>query len=310
MVVPYHGGRIHVRYKGATIGMTRIAHISDLHLESTPESRFPGVGLSLQRGARLLREARPDFVVVSGDLTSYGSCDIHQLALAKEWLDALEIPYMALPGNHDLGANAERGKKYPYSECYHAGDWESTHFHRVFHQPPVVVKDFGPLVLVGLAMRDHDPDGALEQLERELDHGQKPTIVVCHYPLMPVGTHGVLATFGAEEYIPHVVPRLQALVTSHPEVILYAAGHVHAVSVRPVPGGPWQITAGGFGPGPSQWWLYEADDVTLRYRSQDGAGFPTFWDRYLHDDSLDQAYHWNLCNGSEGAISYGKAFRS
>lgn len=289
--------------------MIRIAHISDLHMESTPETRFPGVRLSLQQGVELIRAAHPDFVIVSGDLTSYGSWDMEQLVLAKNWLDGLSIPYMALPGNHDLGANAERGKIYPYSEYYHPGCWESTYFHRVFQQPPVVVKDLGPLAIIGLAIRDNDPDNTLGQLEQELDDIKKPTILVSHYPLVPVGHVGVLSTFGAEEFIPHVLPTLYALVMSHPQIILYAAGHVHAVSAKPLPGGPWQLTAGGFGPGPSQWWLYEAEDLKLRYRSHAGAGPATFWDRYLQDDSLDKEYHWNLSDETEGIISYARESR-
>ena len=42
---------------------------------------------------------RPDFVICAGDITNFGSDE--ELAFAKELLDALEMPYYAVAGNHD-----------------------------------------------------------------------------------------------------------------------------------------------------------------------------------------------------------------
>ncbi len=39
------------------------------------------------------------FVIVSGDLTEFGSYD--ELSTAKSLLDSLDVPYYAIPGNHD-----------------------------------------------------------------------------------------------------------------------------------------------------------------------------------------------------------------
>lgn len=244
--------------------MVRIAHLSDLHMESSPETHMRGVRQTLRKGAALVRQASPDFVLVSGDLTSYGSANPVQLRVVKGWLDDLEIPYLAIPGNHDLGANAKRGEMFPESEYYHSGPWESTYFAEVFRQPPLVVKEVGPLRLIGLALREGDPDGVLVMLREELAMAIVPTVIIGHYPLIPVHTTGILANFGIEDYIPRTSHALLRIIQQHPQVILYAAGHVHAVTVHSLPCGPRQITAGGFGPGPSQWWMYEAHDTFIK----------------------------------------------
>lgn len=59
-----------------------------------------------------LREAmKLDFVILSGDVTEFGSDE--ELALAKQILDSLELPLYVIPGNHDAnwsesGANSFR----------------------------------------------------------------------------------------------------------------------------------------------------------------------------------------------------------
>lgn len=284
--------------------MVRIAHLSDLHMETSPETRMPGVRKALDEGARLVRHASPDFVIVSGDLTTYGSADPAQLRAAKEWLDSLGIPYLAVPGNHDLGANAKRGALFPDTEAFHLGGWLSTSFAQVFKQPPVVIHHVGPVRLIGLALRDGDPDGALADVQRELETSHQPTIIIGHYPLIPVQSEGILATFGSDDYIPRTVQSLTALIHAYRHVFLYAAGHVHAVSVLPLFRGVVQITAGGFGPGPSQWWLYTASDTDFTFESREGAGAPTFWDRHLKDPRITADYHRNLAHGPVGTIPY------
>ncbi|MCL5116378.1 MAG: metallophosphoesterase [Firmicutes bacterium] len=230
--------------------------------------------------------------------------DRTQLVQAKEWLDALDVPYLAIPGNHDLGAYPWRGQQYPDSEHYHPGPWESTHFASVFCQPPLVTAVLGPMRVIGLALREGDPDGVLDALDRELDWSSMPTILFSHYPLAPVRAEGVLSSFGSEDYIPQSARRLLELVQAHPEIVLYAAGHVHAVSVSPLPRRPLQLTAGGLGPGPSQWWLYHVTDTELLYESRLGAGPLTFWDRFLQDDSISLQYHWEFHAGQRGLLAY------
>ena len=73
---------------------TRILHLSDLHFgrNDKPES--------IEALARLIEEARPELVIASGDLTHRGLRSQHERAAA--FLRGLDLPLLAIPGNHDI----------------------------------------------------------------------------------------------------------------------------------------------------------------------------------------------------------------
>lgn len=73
--------------------MTRIAHISDLHF-GTEDTEL----LLPLRDA--IRQAEPDLVAVSGDLTQRARAA--QFEAARAFLDRLELPWLSVPGNHDI----------------------------------------------------------------------------------------------------------------------------------------------------------------------------------------------------------------
>ena len=52
---------------------------------------------------------RPDLVLHLGDLTVNGADRLDHLRFARRQLDRLPVPWMALPGNHDLGDNPVAG---------------------------------------------------------------------------------------------------------------------------------------------------------------------------------------------------------
>jgi 3',5'-cyclic AMP phosphodiesterase CpdA len=72
----------------------RILHVSDLHIgrRETPET-YAAL-------AALARSLRPALVVATGDLSHRGRRD--QLARAAALLRALDLPLLAVPGNHDI----------------------------------------------------------------------------------------------------------------------------------------------------------------------------------------------------------------
>ena len=73
--------------------MTRIAHISDLHFGRTDVELLNPL-LAAVNGAR------PDLVAVTGDFTQRAR--VSQYREARAFLDRLEAPWMAVPGNHDV----------------------------------------------------------------------------------------------------------------------------------------------------------------------------------------------------------------
>jgi outer membrane protein assembly factor BamB/predicted phosphohydrolase len=72
----------------------RFAWLSDTHVGD------PTGELDLRLAVQdILRQASLDFVLLSGDITEFGSND--QLRTAKRILDSLTVPYFIIPGNHD-----------------------------------------------------------------------------------------------------------------------------------------------------------------------------------------------------------------
>jgi 3',5'-cyclic AMP phosphodiesterase CpdA len=71
----------------------RLAHLSDLHFGRVDPAAVDGL-------LRSLEDARPDLVVVSGDLTQ--SARTEEFVAARAFLDRLPAPTFAVPGNHDL----------------------------------------------------------------------------------------------------------------------------------------------------------------------------------------------------------------
>ena len=73
--------------------MRVIAHLSDLHFGRVDPAILPAL-----QGA--LMAARPDVVVVSGDLTQRARH--HEFEAARRFLDSLPFPQVVVPGNHDV----------------------------------------------------------------------------------------------------------------------------------------------------------------------------------------------------------------
>jgi 3',5'-cyclic AMP phosphodiesterase CpdA len=71
----------------------KIAHISDLHFGVTDASVLAALTASL-------REAEPDLVIASGDITQ--SALTPEFVEARAFFDALDVPLFCVPGNHDL----------------------------------------------------------------------------------------------------------------------------------------------------------------------------------------------------------------
>ncbi len=72
----------------------RLAHLSDPHWG---RRWLPGAADALRA---FLLDRRPDLVAVSGDLTQRAK--VREFAAARRYFDALGLPCLAVPGNHDV----------------------------------------------------------------------------------------------------------------------------------------------------------------------------------------------------------------
>jgi 3',5'-cyclic AMP phosphodiesterase CpdA len=191
---------------------TRILHVSDLHVGAR---RDPVVEQALRT---LAEQIVPDLVVASGDLTHRGRREQHEGA--AELLRSLDLPVLAVPGNHDI----------PYSFPARFTDpWHE--FERQWRTTEPVHED-GGAVVVGLnSVRPwrHQSGGlSTAQLERAEAHLRAATagslrMVVLHHQLInapwrtrkrPVARRGTV---------------LERLVAAGAELLV--GGHVHQGAV-------------------------------------------------------------------------------
>jgi 3',5'-cyclic AMP phosphodiesterase CpdA len=73
--------------------MVRVVHLSDLHFGRHDPEVVEGL-------ASDITEQRPNLIIVSGDFTQNGTKS--EFAAARQFLDTLQAPVFAVPGNHDV----------------------------------------------------------------------------------------------------------------------------------------------------------------------------------------------------------------
>ncbi len=97
--------------KSGSARSPRIAQVTDLHLSR----EFPLFLLNWEILAERLRELAPELVLVTGDLGLSDPDRERDLVFARERLDALGLPWIAIPGNHDIGETLRHGheSKHP-----------------------------------------------------------------------------------------------------------------------------------------------------------------------------------------------------
>ena len=109
----------------------RIAQISDTHLSAEK----PFFVANFACVARALMTERPDLVVNSGDISLDGATHDGDLAEALRLHDALNLPTRFIPGNHDVGDNADVKNAHEHAidaarharyRRYFGNDWWTT----------------------------------------------------------------------------------------------------------------------------------------------------------------------------------------
>lgn len=89
----------------ATAQPFRFAHVTDTHVGGSTGAE------DLRRTvADINTNPDLDFVILSGDVTEFGSDE--ELVLAKQMLDSLRIPWYVIPGNHDTNWSESGGNSF------------------------------------------------------------------------------------------------------------------------------------------------------------------------------------------------------
>ena len=196
-----------------------IAQISDLHIKPAGQRAYRRVDTAAAL-ARCIKELnrfvpRPDLVVISGDLVDAPSKQAYDNLVAL--LSPLEIPFAAVPGNHDdrdlMRAALPGGYARP-SGAMHSlraiGDIDV-----VLVDSTVPGRDYGALDVESLAW-----------LESVLAaSSSRPALLFMHHPPFAtgIGHMDVQNLRNAGD--------LAAILRRHSRVRLVAAGHVHRASL-------------------------------------------------------------------------------
>jgi len=196
-----------------------IAQISDLHIKPVGQRAYQRVDTAAA-SARCIKELnrflpRPDFVIISGDLVDTPSKEAYDHLSAL--LSPLEIPFAAVPGNHDdrdlMRAALPDGYAWPSG---------ALHSLRAIGDVDVVLvdsttpgRDYGTLDADSLAWLE----GVLAASP------SRPALVFMHHPPFVTG----ISHMDVQNL--RDASDLAAILRRHPRVRLIAAGHVHRATL-------------------------------------------------------------------------------
>ena len=207
--------------------MTLLLQVSDPHFGT---ERAPVV----EALVRLARELRPDFVLLSGDITQRATAA--QFASARAFVDRLDVPrWLAVPGNHDIPLwHLPLRLLQPYAR-----------YRAAFGHDLETSAETDDLLLLAVnttrPWRHEDGELSPQQVDRVASRlaaartGQRRVVMV-HQPLLvtrPEDQKNVLHGHA-----------LALQRWGEVGVDLVVGGHIHLPFVRPLPHGGWAVQAG------------------------------------------------------------------
>jgi Icc protein len=201
-----------------------LAQITDLHIRTPGLLAYGRVDTAtcLVRCVERLNALvpRPDAVLVTGDLVDFGT--VEEYRHLATLLEPLTIPVYLMVGNHDDRAALREVFTAPY-----------LHDDRTVGEFVQYAFDLGDMRIIALDSQvPHDSPGTLcdarlAWLEAQLDQARgRPVIVALHHPPFATGI-GHMDDMALD---PVAASKLEALISSHPNVERVLCGHVH----RPV----------------------------------------------------------------------------
>jgi 3',5'-cyclic AMP phosphodiesterase CpdA len=198
----------------------RIAQISDLHIKRRGELAYGRVDTAkaLEHCVASLNGFRPapDFVVISGDLADTPAEEEYQHL--KRLLAPLELPFAAVPGNHDareMMRAAFPDRPYAFSSGPLNQKIELAELDLLLLDSSVPGQPYGEL-----------EEATLQWLDVALGQStSRPGLLFLHHPPFITGVWHMdrQNLFNADH--------LAAIVRRHPRVQLVATGHVHRATL-------------------------------------------------------------------------------
>ena len=192
-----------------------IAQITDMHVKTPGEmlsgalDSYAGLAAALRRVNGL--DPRPDLLVATGDLTADGAPGEYQAL--RGLLSGLAMPYLLLPGNHDIRENLR--------DAFPDQPWEDGRF-------LLYAVDDWPLRIVALdsvVPGDHKGEFCpvrCRWLDGKLAEApDQPTVVMLHHPPFASGI-GHMDRMGLVD-----AAGLAEVVARHGQVIRILCGHAH-----------------------------------------------------------------------------------
>ena len=148
----------------------RLIQITDCHLQADPQARSRcGIPLrQLEAVVAAVREAQPDVVIVTGDISNDGSVASYQHA--RQVFAALECPWFWFGGNHDQAAQMR--DIHPIQEVIDLGSWR------------LVMADTHA---AGFAHGELG-EARIARLVTRLAEDERPTLLAMHHPPLAVGS--------------------------------------------------------------------------------------------------------------------------
>jgi 3',5'-cyclic AMP phosphodiesterase CpdA len=197
----------------------KVAHLSDLHFGRHDESVVDALVPELNR-------QNPDLVVISGDFVQTGTRA--EFEIARSFVDRLEQPVFAVPGNHDIPeVNLLERLFNPY-----------TRYRKYISAEVEPFLELGNVAFLGLkTTRRLSPDfnwsngrlgrGQLDRLERRFAAASPSSmrVVVAHHPLLYPETGGL-----RQHRVAHADRALRAFASVGVRLVL--SGHFHLSYVR------------------------------------------------------------------------------
>ncbi len=189
--------------------MPEILHLSDIHFGP------PHRAEASESIAQWVRDAPPDLVVVSGDLTQRAKPE--QFAQARQFLDQLAVPVLAVPGNHDVPQYRVWERWLAPLNAYR------NHFDSDLE--PIYQDERVVVVGVNSAIRSTIKDGRVTRRQRQKlaerlqSAGDRWKVVVVHHELVPGPDASARKTLSGAAAL--------ADVLAEHRVDLVLSGHLH-----------------------------------------------------------------------------------